>query len=86
MSLGASVSGTPLQDFRRDIPPGWAPNLPDSPLKRLRAWYQLLEGPVEAVGSLIAERLQGRTQQIALQLRLPDPQAAEPWCGRQWMK
>ncbi|CAK9042305.1 Integrase catalytic domain-containing protein [Durusdinium trenchii] len=76
-SAPSTVSGLPLQEYRKDVPPGWAPNIPDYPLKlyfeRLRVWYRLFEGPDETVGPLMAGRLQGRAQQIALQLRLPDP-------------
>ena len=36
-------------------------------------WYRLYDGPDEAVGPLIAGRLRGRAQQIAMNLRLPDP-------------
>ena len=36
-------------------------------------WYRLYDGPDEAVGPLVAGRLRGRAQQIAMNLRLPDP-------------
>ena len=36
-------------------------------------WYRLYDGPDEAVGPLLAGRLRGRAQQIAMNLRLPDP-------------
>ena len=35
-------SGIPLQEFRRDVPPGWIPGLPDYPLRlyfeKLKLW------------------------------------------------
>ena len=69
--------GIPLEEYRKDVPPGWAPNIPSYPLKlyleRLRLWYRLYDGMDETVGPLIAGRLQGRAQSIALNLRLPDP-------------
>ena len=36
-------------------------------------WYRLYDGPDEAVGPLLAGRLRGRAQQLAMNLRLPDP-------------
>ena len=72
-----SGGGIPLEEYRKDVPPGWAPNIPSYPLKlyleRLRLWYRLYDGLDETVGPLIAGRLQGRAQSIAVNLRLPDP-------------
>ena len=42
-------------------------------LERVKMWYRIYEGPDESVGPLLAGRLRGRAQQIALTLRLPDP-------------
>ena len=76
MSL-PQTSGIPLTEYRKDCPPGWGPGDSDYPLKlyfeRLRMWYRLYDGADETVGPLIAGRLVGRAQTIALQLRLPDP-------------
>ena len=78
----ASTSTTPptgmsLHEFRRDIPPGWAPGLPDYPLKlffdRLKLWYQVYDGDDTMVGPLVAGRLQGKAQRLGLTLRLPRP-------------
>ena len=70
-------SGIPLQEFRRDCPPGWSPGLPDYPLRlffdKLKLWYQIFDGADELVGPLVAGRLQGKAQRLALQLRLPRP-------------
>eukprot|EP00435_Cladocopium_sp_Y103_P026047 s1176_g6.t1 len=67
----------PLDEYRRDVPPGWRPGQLDYPLKlyleRVRMWYDIYESPDEYVGPLLAGRLRGRAQQIALTLRLPDP-------------
>lgn len=78
MATSASTTpGLPLQDFRKDTPPGWQPGLPDYPLRlyleRVKVWYRLYDGPDETVGPLIAGRLGGRAQKIALSLRLRDP-------------
>ena len=66
-----------LHEFRRDIPPGWAPGLPDYPLKlffdRLKLWYQVYDGDDTMVGPLVAGRLQGKAQRLGLTLRLPRP-------------
>lgn len=42
-------------------------------MERVRLWYRVYEGADESVGPLLAGRLRGRAQQIALGLRLPDP-------------
>ena len=80
MATSASSStggGIPLDEYRRDVPPGWSPGSMDYPLKlyleRVKMWYRIYEGPDESVGPLLAGRLRGRAQQIALTLRLPDP-------------
>ena len=66
----APSSGIPLSEYRRDTPPGWAPNLPDYPLKlyleKLKLWYRVYDGPDEAVGPLIAGRLSGQAQKLAM--------------------
>ena len=76
-SAGPAGGGIPLEEYRREVPPGWSPNDPSYPLKlfleRLKMWYRLYDGPDEAVGPLVAGRLRGRAQQIAMNLRLPDP-------------
>ena len=76
-STTPNSSGIPLQEFRRDCPPGWSPGLPDYPLRlffdKLKLWYQIFDGADELVGPLVAGRLQGKAQRLALQLRLPRP-------------
>ena len=73
----ATTSGIPLDEFRKDVPPAWMPGDMKYPLKqyleRVKLWYRLYEGADESVGPLLAGRLRGRAQQIALNLRLPDP-------------
>ena len=79
-SSSAPHTGIPLHEYRRDVPPGWGPNLQDYPLKtffdRLKMWYRLYDGPDETVGPLVAGRLVGKAQKLALQLRLPRPDGA----------
>lgn len=76
-STGSAPSGISIQEYRKDVPPGWAPGLPDYPLRlffeRVKVWYRIYDGPDETVGPLLAGRLVGRAQKIALSLRLPDP-------------
>ena len=71
------LAGIPLQEYRRDFPPGWQPGLPDYPLRpymdRVKVWYRLYDGPDETLGPLLAGRLGGRAQKTALTLRLPNP-------------
>ncbi|CAE7721255.1 unnamed protein product [Symbiodinium sp. CCMP2592] len=70
-------TGVSLHEIRKDIPPGWAPGLPDYPLKlffdRLKLWYQVYDGDDTMVGPLVAGRLQGKAQRLGLTLRLPRP-------------
>ena len=69
--------GVPLEEWRKDVPPGWQPGLENYPLKlyfsKLKLWYRCTEVPDEVVGPLIAGRLVGRAQRIALELRLIRP-------------
>ncbi|OLP86389.1 hypothetical protein AK812_SmicGene32497 [Symbiodinium microadriaticum] len=69
--------GIPLHEFRKDVPPGWAPGLPDCPLRlffeRLKLWYRIFDGADELVGPLVAGRLQGKAQRLGMQLRLVRP-------------
>ena len=57
---------------------GWDPAMAASyPLKtyleRVKVWYRLWDGPGGSVGPLLAGRLRGRAQAIAMNLRLPTP-------------
>ena len=69
--------GVPLHEFRKDVPPGWAPGLSDYPLclffDRLKLWYRIFEGDDTLVGPLVAGRLQGKAQRIGMNLRLIRP-------------
>ncbi|CAE7553108.1 RE1, partial [Symbiodinium sp. CCMP2456] len=61
----------------QDVPPGWAPNISDYPLRLyfepLKLWYRIYEGDDTMVGPLVAGRLQGKAQRLGMQLRLPRP-------------
>ena len=67
----------PLQEYRRDIPPGWAPGDASYPLRvffeKLKLWYRIANVEDEAIGPLIAGRLYGRASTIAMGLRVPRP-------------
>ena len=73
----SSMGGIPLQEFRRDIPPGWIPGDPNYPLKlffeKLKLWYRTCTVEDECVGPLIAGRLYGRAAKVAMSLRVPRP-------------
>ena len=72
-----STGGVPLEEWRKDVPPGWKPGLESYPLKlffaKLKLWYRCCEVPDEVVGPLIAGRLQGGAQRLALELKLIRP-------------
>eukprot|EP00435_Cladocopium_sp_Y103_P059971 s1483_g21.t1 len=76
-TASTSSGGIPLDEYWRDVPPGWCPGSLDYPLKlymeRVKMWYRIYEGLDESVGPSLAGRLRGRAQQIALTLRWPDP-------------
>ena len=78
MNQPPTGSGTvPLQEYRRDIPPGWMPGNPQYPLKeyleKLRLWYRIAGVEDENIGPLIAGRLYGRASKLAMALRVPRP-------------
>ena len=57
----------PLQEYRRDVPPGWTPG------DKLKLWYRICNVEDELVGPLIAGRLYGRASKVATTLRVPRP-------------
>ena len=67
----------PLQEYRREIPPGWVPGDPSYPLRlyfdRLRLWYRVTNLDDEIIGPLLAGRLYGKAGKIALALKVPRP-------------
>jgi hypothetical protein len=78
MNEAPTGSGSiPLQEYRREIPPGWKPNDPAYPLRsyfdRLRLWYCIANIPDETIGPTIAGRLYGRAHRVAMSLRIPRP-------------
>ncbi|CAE8626795.1 unnamed protein product [Polarella glacialis] len=72
--------GLPLSEFNKVVPPGWRPGIPGYPIKlffeRLKLWYRVTDNAEAQLGVLVAGRLQGAPQKIALRLRLPRPVAA----------
>ena len=72
-----SQGGVPLDEWRKDTPPGWRPGIENYPLKtyfaKLKLWYRCSEAPDEIIGPQVAGRLQGRAQRIALELKLIRP-------------
>ncbi|CAE8697760.1 unnamed protein product, partial [Polarella glacialis] len=67
-------------EFSKLVPPGWRPGIPGYPIKlffeRLKLWYRVTDNAEAQLGILVAGRLQGAPQKIALRLRLPRPVAA----------
>ena len=72
-----SSGSIPLQEYRRDIPPGWMPGNPSYPLKeyfeKLRLWYRVCGLEDELIGPMIAGRLYGRASKVAMALRVRRP-------------
>ncbi|CAK9078864.1 1-alkyl-2-acetylglycerophosphocholine esterase [Durusdinium trenchii] len=72
-----SSGSIPLQEYRRDIPPGWIPGDASYPLRtyfdKLKLWYRIANVEDEAIGPLVAGRLYGRASTIAMSLRVPRP-------------
>ena len=77
MTQPPSSGSIPLQEYRRDIPPGWIPGDPNYPLKmffdKLKLWYRISTVEDEAVGPLVAGRLYGRASTVAMNLKVPRP-------------
>ncbi|CAK8997745.1 unnamed protein product [Durusdinium trenchii] len=76
--MNPPTSGSiPLQEYRRDIPPGWIPGDASYPLRtyfdKLKLWYRIANVEDEAIGPLVAGRLYGRASTIAMSLRAPRP-------------
>ena len=75
--MAAPATGILLHEYRRDVPPGWGPGIPDYSLKtyfdKLKMRYHVYDGADETVGPLVAGRLQGKAQTLAMTLRLPRP-------------
>ena len=73
----SSTGALPLNEYRRDVAPGWIPGDPNyslrSYLEKLRLWYRVYSGEDEVVGPLIAGRLHGAAHRIACQLKVPRP-------------
>eukprot|EP00435_Cladocopium_sp_Y103_P071325 s194_g37.t1 len=78
MSSAPTGAGTiPLQEFRRNIPPGWQPGDASYPLRlyfdKLKLGYRICNLDDEIIGPLVAGRLYGRAAKVALSLRVPRP-------------
>eukprot|EP00435_Cladocopium_sp_Y103_P000209 s1993_g1.t1 len=76
-----TASGSiPLQEYRRDIPPGWAPGNPSYSLReyfeKLRLWYRICGLEDEHIGPMVAGRLYGRAAKVAMALRVRRPDGA----------
>ena len=83
MNPPTSTGTLPLQEFRRDTPPGVAPGDPSYPLRlyleKLQLWYKTTTAEDEVVGPLIAGRLHGRAAKVAMSLRIPRPDGQLDW-------
>ena len=77
MNAPTGSGALPLQEYPRDIPPGWSPGDPSYSLKsymdKLRIWYRIYTGDDESVGPMVAGRLYGQASRIAMSLRVPRP-------------
>ena len=68
-----SSGSIPLQEYRRDIPPGWIAGALRTYFDKLKLWYGVANVEDEAIGPLVAGRLYGRASTIAMSLRVPRP-------------
>ena len=70
--MNSSSSHLPLNQYTKDVPPGWDPRDPNFPLRsyisRLKLWSRTTGLRVEQMGPAVAGRLQGRPFDVALQL------------------
>eukprot|EP00435_Cladocopium_sp_Y103_P056006 s391_g18.t1 len=77
MAAPGTSGNLPLQEFRREIPPGWSPGDTSYPLKlymeKLQLWYKTTTLEDEVVGPMVAGRLHGRAAKVAMSLRVPRP-------------
>lgn len=72
--MNVSSSHLPLNQYSKDIPPGWDPRDPNFPLRayisRLKLWSRTTSLRPEQMGPAVAGRLQGRPFDLALQMQI----------------
>ena len=88
--MNVSSSHLPLNQYSKDIPPGWDPRDPNFPLRsyisRLKLWSRTTALRPEQMGPAVAGRLQGRPFDLALQMQIdlaPRPDLWGAYNGRQ---
>lgn len=69
------AGGIPLDEFSKSVPPGWRPGVDSYPLKlyleKVKLWYKITDATDEQIGPLLAGRLKGNAEKMALKLQLP---------------
>ena len=65
--------GIPIDEYSRQVPPGWAPGIAGYTMKlyqqKVRLWYHMTDLPETAIGSALAGRLKGGAFRLAMKLR-----------------
>ena len=82
MANASSTGGIPLDEYTATVPPGWRPHTEGYPLRmyqdKLQMWWLQTDLTYPQVCVLIAGRLKGAANSIALKLRLERPLAQQP--------
>ena len=65
--------GIPIDEYSRQVPPGWATGIAGYTMKlyqqKVRLWYHMTDLPETAIGSALAGRLKGGAFRLAMKLR-----------------
>ena len=71
--MADEVRGLPLEEFSRNVPPGWKPHQFNYPLRlyleKLRLWLRTTDLDSGAVGPTVVGRLKGSAYRVAMKIR-----------------
>ena len=73
-STTVSPGGLPLDEYNRNVPPGFKPGIPDYPvsvyMEKFRLWYKQTDLPAECVGPVMVGRLKLGAYRLAVKIRV----------------
>ena len=71
--MADEVRGLPLEEFSKNVPPGWKPHQFNYPLRlyleKLQLWLRTTELTAESVGPTVVGRLKGAAYRVAMKIR-----------------
>ena len=73
--LGSDVRGMSLEDYSKQVPPGWMAHMSNYPLKlykeKLALWMRITDLDEEKQGPTILGRIKGPAYRIIMQMQVP---------------